>query len=94
MTTTSEAEPAKVAVFEFTLRIEQRLAEESEMDAVYAQCGDSSVRVEGNITLLRFEPDASSLQKAIHSAIADVNTAGYHVAAVEMEADSVATQTA
>jgi hypothetical protein len=80
--------------FEFTLRINQRLADESEMDEIYARCADSSLLVEGEITLLRFHREAESLHAAIRSAIADVNAAGYHVSHVEMEPDSVTTQTA
>lgn len=83
-----------MSVFEFTLRIDQRLAEESEMDVVYAECADSSLLVEGEVTLLRFHREAASLEDAIRSAIADVNSAGFHVAHVEMEPDSVASQTA
>jgi len=82
-----------VNTFEFTLRIDQRLAEESEMDALYAQCADCSLLVEAGVTLLRFHRKASSLQDALRSAIADVNAAGYHVAHVEMKPDSVITQT-
>lgn len=83
-----------MTTFEFTLRIDQRLAEESEMDAVYARCADCSLLVDAGATLLRFHRKASSLQDAIRSAIADVNAAGYHVAHVEMEPDSVTSQTA
>ena len=83
-----------MTTFEFTLRIDQRLAEESEMDVIYARCADSSLLVEGDVTLLRFEREAASLQDAIRSAIADVNAVGYHVAHVEMEPDSVTSQTA
>ena len=83
-----------MTTFEFTLRINQRLAEESEMDAIYARCDDSSLLVEGELTLLRFHREAASLQTAIQSAIADVNAAGYHVVHVELEPDSFTTQTA
>lgn len=83
-----------MTTFEFTLRINQRLAEESEMDAIYAKCADSSLLVDGDVTMLRFQREAASLQDAIRSAIADVNAAGYHVADVEMEPESVTTQTA
>ena len=83
-----------MTTFEFTLRINQRLAEEPEMERVYARCDDSSLLVEGDVTLLIFHRNAESLQAAIRSAIADVNAAGYHVSHVEMEPDSVTTQTA
>jgi hypothetical protein len=83
-----------VTTFEFTLRINQRLAEESEMNRIYARCTDSSLLVEGDVTLLTFHRAAESLQAAIRSAIADVNAVGYHVSHVEMEPDSVTTQTA
>jgi hypothetical protein len=82
-----------VKVFEFTLRINQRLSEEPEMDRVYEQCQDTSLLVEGDVTLLQFHRQATSLQDAIRSAIADVNAAGYHVAHVELQPDAVAVQT-
>ena len=81
-------------IFEFTLRVNQRLTEESEMEAIYARCDDNSLLVEGDVTLLRFHRESASLQDAIQSAIADVNAAGHHVAHVELEPDSVTTQTA
>lgn len=83
-----------MTTFEFTLRIGQRLADESEMDRIYVRCDDCSLLVEGNVTLLAFHREAESLQAAIRSAIADVNAVGYRVSHVEMEADSVTTQTA
>ena len=83
-----------MTAFEFTLRVDQRLAEESEMDAIYARCADCSVLVEGGTTRLRFQREASSLQDAIRSAITDVNAAGFHVSHVEMEPDAVTTQSA
>lgn len=83
-----------MAAFEFTLRIYQRLSEESEMERIYARCSDSSLLVEGDVTLVRFHREAVSLHDGIQSAIADVNAAGYHVGHVELEPDSVATQTA
>ena len=82
-----------MTVFEFTLRIDQRLSEEPEMDRVYERCRDASLLVEGDVTLLEFHRQAESLQDAIRSAIADVNTAGYHVAHVELQPDAVTVQT-
>jgi len=83
-----------VTTFEFTLRIDQRLAEEAEMDALYAKCPDSSLLVDGDVTCLHFHREAASLHDAIRTAIADVNAAGHHVAHVELEPDSVTAQTA
>lgn len=82
-----------MTVFDFTLRIDQRLNEESEMDGVYAKCQDVSLLVEGGVTLLLFHREAASLHDAIGSAIADINAAGYRVAHVELEPDAVASQT-
>lgn len=80
-------------VFEFTLRINQRLSEELEMDRVYERCQDTSLLVEGDVTLLQFHRQAASLQDAIRSAIGDVYSAGYRVAHVEFQPDAVAVQT-
>lgn len=83
-----------MTTFEFTLRIDGRLESESEMDAIYAKCDDSSLLVEGGFTFLRFHREAASLQDAIQSAIANVNAAGFHVANIELEPEAFATQTA
>jgi hypothetical protein len=83
-----------VAAFAFTLRISQRLADEAQMDAIYSHCPDCSLLVEGGVTLLRFQREAASLARAMQTAIADVNAAGFHVDHVELEPDSVTTQTA
>ncbi|MBL7040085.1 MAG: hypothetical protein ISR77_15715 [Pirellulaceae bacterium] len=80
-------------VFEFTLRIARRLSDERAMDRIYGRCQDTSLLVEGDVTLLQFHRQAASLQDAIRSAIADVNAAGYHVAHVELQPDAVAVQT-
>ena len=80
--------------FEFTLCIDQRLSEELEMESIYGRCKDASLLVEGNVTRIEFQRQAVSLQDAIRSAIADVNTAGYHVAHVELLPDTVVVQTA
>ena len=79
---------------EFTLRIDQRLSDESQMDNIYRRCRDASLLVDGNVTLVQFHRQAASLQDAIESAIADVNAAGYHVAHIELCPDMVAVQTA
>lgn len=78
-------------IFEFTLRIDARLEDEADMDAVYTRCPDCSLLVEGEATLLHFERQARSLHDAIRSAIADAGAAGHHVASVEMAPDAVTT---
>jgi hypothetical protein len=83
----------KLTTFEFTLRVNEALAEETVMGRVYARCDDCSLLVEGAVTLLMFHRAAESLQAAIRSAISDVNELGYHVSHVEMVPDSVMPQT-
>lgn len=78
--------------FDFTLQIDQRLAEESAMDAIYARCADCSLLVDGEVTLLQFHREARSLPDAIRAAIADVNAAGFHVSHVGMEPESLTMQ--
>ena len=68
-----------------------RLEDEADMDAVYASCPDSSLLVEGDATLLHFDREADWLHEAIRSVIADVNTAGHHVASVEIQPEALTT---
>ncbi|MEX0702693.1 MAG: hypothetical protein WD069_11405 [Planctomycetales bacterium] len=55
-----------------------------------AGCFDASIRGHVEGMELLFQRSARSLQDAISSAIADVESAGYRVARVEMERDAVA----
>jgi hypothetical protein len=54
-----------------------------------AGCSDASIRGHVDGMELLFDRKATSLQKAISSAIAEVENAGYRVARVEMEREAV-----
>jgi hypothetical protein len=54
-----------------------------------AGCSDASIRGHMDGMELLFERTADSLQKAIVSAISDVEGAGYRVSRVELERDDV-----
>ncbi len=56
-----------------------------------AGCTDASIRGHSQGMELLFERTADSLQNAISSAIADVESAGYRVVRVEMEREAIAT---
>ena len=46
------------------------------------------------VTYMDFDRQANSLDEAVHSAIADINAAGFRVARVEIEADTLPLQQA
>ena len=73
--------------YEFTLVL--ATSEESEADAnrLYeAGCDDATIVTRNGVTYIAFDREADSLESAIRSATADVRTAGFEVARVEMDA--------
>ena len=56
-----------------------------------AGCSDASIRGHSQGMELLFARPARSLQRAIASAIADVENAGYRVVRVEMEREAITT---
>jgi len=54
-----------------------------------AGCTDASIRGHVDGIELLFERDADSLQAAISSAVADVESAGYRISKVELEREAI-----
>ncbi len=81
-----------MATFDFRLVLIRDEIDEAEADALYARCKDGTLITAGGVTYLDFDRQAGSLDEAIRTAIADVNAAGFRVARIEIEADSLATQ--
>ena len=69
------------------------LSDEELLDATdalgEAGCNDCSISVHGRGLELEFDRDHQSLQKAIASAIHDVERAGYVVESIQMDRDAV-----
>ena len=62
--------------------------EETEEDAnrLYeAGCSDGSISTSGGVTWIDFHRQASTMEEAIRSAIADVQAAGFQVAQVQLQ---------
>ncbi len=75
---------------EFTLIL--ATPEQSEEDAgrLYeAGCADGSISTSGGVTRIDFHRKAASLEEAIRSAIENVQAAGFQVAHVLIEPESV-----
>jgi hypothetical protein len=83
-----------MSMFEFKLVLDQVEIDEAEADALYARCKDGTLITAAGVTYTEFDRQASTLDDSIRSAIADVNAAGFRVARVEIEADSLAQQQA
>ncbi len=79
-------------MFDFTLQLQDAITDEADMDAIYARCKDATIATQGDITLVHFDRDADTLDQAVRSAIADINAAGFRVARVEMDVDSLLPQ--
>jgi hypothetical protein len=60
---------------------------ENDCDALYeAGCDDGTIVSRNGITFIAFDRKASTLEKAIRSATADVRAAGFEITHVEMPA--------
>ena len=74
---------------EFTLILTSD-PDEEEADRVYGIIDDGTLSTIAGVPQIRFHREASSLEEAIRSAMADVTTAGLDTARVEVEAEALA----
>jgi hypothetical protein len=63
---------------------------EDEADSLYGIFNDGTLSTIAGLPQIHFHREASSLEEAIRSAIADVRSAGFDVERVEMEPEAVA----
>ena len=78
---------------EFTLILAAPSVAEEQCDALYESgCDDGTISTSEGVTRIDFARDASTLEDAIRSAIANVNGAGLQVVRAEINADSLVTQ--
>ena len=78
--------------FDFRLVLERVEVDEAEADALYARCKDGTLITDANVTYVDFDRQANSLDEAVRSAIADINAAGFLVARIEIDAESLSPQ--
>jgi hypothetical protein len=72
--------------YEFSLILNAADITDEEADALYeAGCDDGSILSRGDVTMVQFDRDASTLDAALASAIRDVEGAGFQVARVEID---------
>lgn len=76
--------------FTVVLKDSPELTEELADKLFAAGCDDGSPGLCAGITSIDFHRDASSLEEAIRSAVANVSAAGCVVARVEIDAESLA----
>lgn len=57
-------------------------------------CDDATPHSGDLIAMVDFDREADTLEAAIRSAVADVNAAGFRVSRIEIEPESLVTQTA
>jgi hypothetical protein len=68
---------------------------DDQADALFeAGCDDGTPASCNGLTWIHFDREASSLEEAIRSAIAQVRAAGFTVSKIELDAESVALQEA
>ena len=69
--------------YEFTIIVPE--VDDRKAEAIYAKCKDSSLGKSHGTTYVAFDREAESLEHAIDSAIADLNSVGVQPMRVEME---------
>lgn len=73
--------------FLFTITIEEYLVDLDIIDSFYAKVDDVSIAsVEGN-SLIHFDREADSLDEALRSALADIQTEGWQIREISVEPD-------
>ncbi len=84
--------PQGMKKYEFTVVISERLELTDDIaDALFAAgCDDGTPGSCNGILSIDFHREADSLEEAIRSAIANVQTAGYEVERVEIEGNALA----
>jgi hypothetical protein len=77
--------------YDFTLILTEPLELTDDLaDALFAAgCDDGTPGTCNGVLSIDFHREAESLEEAIRSAIADLRTAGYEVARVEIDAEAV-----
>ncbi|MFT5370215.1 MAG: hypothetical protein ACI8V2_005197 [Candidatus Latescibacterota bacterium] len=77
--------------YEFTLIVKGQfeLTEEIADELFEAGCGDGTPGVCNGVFSIDFHREGNSLEAAIHSAIANVKSAGYEVERAEIEAEAM-----
>lgn len=83
-----------MAMYDFNLVLDQVEIDETAADTLYGHCKDGTLITAAGVTYMDFDRQANSLDEAVHSAIADINAAGFRVARIEIEADTLPLQQA
>jgi hypothetical protein len=78
---------------EFTLVLTSPDVTEEQCNALFeAGCDDGTISTSQAVTRIDFSREAPSLEKAIRTAIADVNAAGLQVVRAQVRAECLASQ--
>jgi len=83
-----------MTTFDFKLVLDKSDVTEAEADSLYARCKDGTLVTDAGVTFMDFDREANTLDEAIRSAIADINAAGFRVARIIIEAESMSPQQA
>ncbi len=76
-------------LYNFTITIEESIDNLDVLDAFYGKLQDASVASGDGRTYIHFDREADSLDDALHSAIADLLSEGWHVRKISVEPDCV-----
>jgi hypothetical protein len=79
-----------MAMYDFKLVLDQVEIDETAADTLYGHCKYGTLITAAGVTYMDFDRQANSLDEAVHSA----NAAGFRVARIEIEADTLPLQQA
>jgi hypothetical protein len=71
--------------YEFTLTLAEFVESLDDADRIAGRCDDSTIWTTGGVTRIIFHRESQSLDAAIRSAIADLESCGFHVTRVETD---------
>lgn len=76
--------------YEFSLILTATDVTDEQANKLYAVgCDDGSILSRGELTMVQFDREASTLDEALSSAIRDVEAAGFQVSRVEIDRQEV-----
>ncbi|MCG8450719.1 MAG: hypothetical protein MI725_14210 [Pirellulales bacterium] len=76
--------------YEFSLILTANDVSEEQADKLHESgCDDGSILIRGDVSMVQFDREATTLDEALSSAIRDVEKAGFQVDRVEIERSEV-----
>ena len=79
----------KMKTFAFTVSIAQRIDDLDAIDHFYGKTGDASISGSGAAARIHFDREADSLEKALRSAVKEIQQEGWTIGEITLEQECV-----